>query len=175
MKGGFSSQEKWMSWALYLNPVRRSASVWGNWQPILFCGGLMLLLLLIQLYFWHLSMCTFVESTAYNKLVCFCLHLTYCTLRYTMLYSKMPTVSIKVRQREHNNWVISARPLHESTFIIFIVSSEERSNNRAVWLLLLAITLKATTKSLTCWLWERASILWHQWQKYSIRLYLYVS
>lgn len=83
----------------------------------------------------------------------------------------MQTASTKIRQREHNKWVIWAQPLHESTFIN-VVSSEERSNNRAVWLLLLAVTLKATTESLTCRLWVRASIHWHYWQKYPICMYL---
>lgn len=83
---------------------------------------------------------------------------------------EMQTASTKTRQREHNKWVIWAQPLHESTFIN-VVSSEERSNNRAVWLLLLAVTLKATTESLTCRLWVRASIHWHYWQKYPICMY----
>lgn len=83
---------------------------------------------------------------------------------------EMQTASTKIRQREHNKWVIWAQPLHESTFIN-VVSSEERSNNRAVWLLLLAVTLKATTESLTCRLWVRASIHSHYWQKYPICMY----
>lgn len=95
----------------------------------------------------------------------------------TALYKILPnnnetqTASTKIRQREHSKWVIWAQPPHESTFIN-VVSSEERSNNRAVWLLLLAITLKATTESLTCRLWVRASIHWHYWQKYPICMYL---
>lgn len=55
----------------------------------------------------------------------------------------MPRADIKIRQREHNNWVSAAQLLRESDFIN--VFSEECSNNKAVWLLLLAITLKATT------------------------------
>lgn len=65
------------------------------------------------------------------------------SLLYISKNNEMPRADIKKRQREHNNWVSAAQRLRESDFIN--VFSEECSNNEAVWLLLLAITLKATT------------------------------
>ena len=93
---------------------------------------------------------------------------------YSTKNSVMLATSIKINKREHNSWVTFVWPLYEST-VINVISSEERSNNRAVWLLLLPVTFKATTECLTCWLWERASIHWHRWQKYSICMHLYLS
>lgn len=112
-----------------------------------------------------------VGSSAYMKHVCFCICLTRCTLWSTTNNNEMSTVNINIRCREPNKGVGFAQLLHESNFVN-VVFSEECSNNRALWLLLQAITLKATTESLTCSLWERT---WNRWQKYSICMHLYVS